>query len=128
MELLCDLTDLHRYQGYVRISEQLASLNERMDELLSRVSDMENKVICSNTGRTNATSGGASIPCGVGSLGSSGGSLYGNGIGNGCANGHALVVGPSSSPPSVESTLMDEVSMFCTSSALAVKCTFMHAT
>ncbi|BBN20315.1 uridine kinase [Marchantia polymorpha subsp. ruderalis] len=88
-------------QNYQKIAEQLAGLNERLDELFSRLGELETKFPASgNVARTNSFVSTSNAHA-VGSFGSNG--VHCNG---GVPNG---VVTTSISPSPLESTLVEEV-------------------
>ncbi|KAG6550392.1 hypothetical protein Mapa_008355 [Marchantia paleacea] len=88
-------------QNYQKIAEQLAGLNERLDELFCRLGELETKFPASgNVARTNSFVSTSNAHA-VGSFGSNG--VHCNG---GVPNG---VVTTSISPSPLESTLVEEV-------------------
>ncbi|KAL3678501.1 hypothetical protein R1sor_021457 [Riccia sorocarpa] len=87
-------------QNYQKIVEQLAGVNERLDELFTRMGELEAKLASAgNVARTNSFVS-SSNALAVGSLGSNGAHCNG-GVPNGVVT--------STSPNPMESTLVDEV-------------------
>eukprot|EP00250_Pteridium_aquilinum_P004084 c14321_g1_i1 orf=446-2437(-) len=94
-----------RDQGYARFSEQMTGLNERIDELLSRLGEVETKL----SSCIGLTQGGPVT--GIGSFGNGKGCLYGNPhpSGFGAGNGYYSLVTNSNTAPSVGLPVSEEL-------------------
>lgn len=101
------LASPHEDQGYVCISEQMVGLNDRIDELLLRLGEVEKMLSCFCHTQTRQISN-----VGVGSFGNGGSGVYLNGHANsfGMGNGHSPpLVTSMSTPSSVESPVVEEL-------------------
>lgn len=89
-------------QGHTRLLEQLSALNERLEDVLSRLGELENKLSTVSKGRTLSQQ---NLSTQVGPSLTTGTSSYGNGY----ANGSTIALGVPNAPSTAETLLLEEV-------------------